>query len=172
LVHEACSCIDRKTGADDVDNAAGTIDQERFEQYVECDLVPCLGRFDLGEPRSIVVMDNASTHNSDRIRQLIEGAGAKLVFLPPISPDLNPIEDCFHVYKANLKRSIRDPNITNVDMTHLSALQAVTPKIARAEYRHLRGAIRNVPDEETEEDEEVEVAVAVAVVAVLQDFFL
>jgi transposase len=173
FVFEASSCVYRKTGADDENNAAGTIDQERFEEYVKSVLVPTLGRYALGEPRSIVVMDNASTHVGARTRQLIEAAGAKLVYLPQNSPDLNPIEECFHVYKADLKRHNSDRDIRTVEMAHLHAFLAVTPEKARAEYRHLRGAIRNVPkensDREQEEEEAVALAAAVVVIYVVQE---
>jgi transposase len=167
FVFEASSCVYRKTGADDENNAAGTIDQERFEEYVKSVLVPTLGRYALGEPRSIVVMDNAPTHVGARTRQLIEGAGAKLVYLPPNSPDMNPIEECFHVYKANLKRYNNDRGIRTVEMAHLHAFLAVTPEIARAEYRQLRGAIRNVPKENSDKEQEEEEAVALAAALVV-----
>lgn len=55
------------------------------------------------KPNQYVIMDNASFHKSDKVKQLIEKAGAKLVYLPPYSPDLNPIEKVW----ANLKRLIR-----------------------------------------------------------------
>ena len=173
FVFEASSCIYRKTGADDENNAAGTIDQERFEEYLQRVLVPTLGRYALGEPRSIVVMDNAPTHVGARTRQLIENAGAKLVYLPPNSADLNPIEECFHVYKADLKRYNNDIGIRTVEMAHLHAFLAVTPKIARAEYRHLRGAIRNVPNENSDkeqQEEEEAVALAAALVVIYTQF--
>lgn len=167
FVHEASSLIYRKTGADDNNDAAGTINQERFEAYVEYVLIPTLGRYDLKQPRSIVVMDNATTHIGDRTRQLIESVGAKLVFTAAGSPDLNPIEDCFHVYKADLQRHRNDPDIRNVEQAHLHALQAVTPQKARNEYRHLRGAIRNVPKEDDAvENEEEEIAVSIVAVGV------
>ena len=171
FVFEASSCVYRKTGADDDNNAAGTIDQERFEDYVQYVLVPTLGRYDLGEPRSIVVMDNAPTHVGLRTRQLIEDAGAKLVFLPPNSPDLNPIEECFHVYKADLKRHNRNRDLAHVEMAHLHAIQAVTPEIARAEYRRLRGAIRNVPEETADVDEDDDAAAVAAALVVLYTQF-
>lgn len=56
---------------------------------------------------SVVVMDNASFHKGGRIQELIEGAGCKLLYLPPYSPDLNPIEKCWAWVKARVK-SCRD----------------------------------------------------------------
>jgi transposase len=172
FVYEASSCVYRKTGEDDPDDAAGTIDQARFEHFVEFNLVPHLGNYALGEPRSIVVLDNCTTHTGQRVRDLIECAGAILLFTAPRSPDLSPIEYCFHVYKAALKRSITNESITSVEMAHLHAVQAVTADIARNQFRHsLCGAIRNVPEErgETAKTEEVLIIAAAfgAVVAVL-----
>ena len=75
----------------------GTINREIFTHWVKDHLVPHL------KPNVAVIMDNASWHKSDEIRELIENTGAKLIFLPPYSPDLNSIE---HVW-ANLKAAIR-----------------------------------------------------------------
>lgn len=153
FVHEGSSCIYRKPSDEEVDNAAGTIDQMRFENYIESTLVPVLGRYLLNEPRSIVVLDNAPTHTGPRVTELIEAAGAVLIYTAPNSPDLSPIEPCFHVYKAALKRCSRNVEITSVSMAHLHAMRAVTPEKARQCFRHLKGAIRNVPDERDEEQE-------------------
>jgi len=67
-----------------------------FEAYVERVLAPAL------KPEQIVVMDNLSAHKGGRVRELIEGRGCELVYLPPYSPDLNPIEEAFAKIKALL----------------------------------------------------------------------
>lgn len=75
----------------------GPINGERFLAYVKQCLVPTLKQGD------IVIMDNLSSHKSQAVKQAIRGAGARLFFLPPYSPDLNPIEQVF----AKLKRLLR-----------------------------------------------------------------
>jgi transposase len=78
---------------------SGPINRVAFEAYVEQVLVPEL------RPGDIVVMDNLSSHKGPRARQLIEDAGARLVFLPPYSPDFNPIEKAFARLKALLRKA-------------------------------------------------------------------
>ena len=68
-----------------------------YETYVEHVLVPAL------RPGMVVVIDNASFHKSEKIEQLIESVGCKILFLPPYSPDLNPIEH----HWAAIKNAIR-----------------------------------------------------------------
>jgi transposase len=58
-------------------------------------------------PGDIVVMDNLSSHKSDAVREIIEQAGAELLFLPPYSPDLNPIEQVFSKLKRALRKSAK-----------------------------------------------------------------
>jgi transposase len=69
-----------------------------FEAYVECLLVPAL------RPGQVVVMDNLGAHRPKRVRELIEGRGCELIYLPPYSPDLNPIEEAFSKLKHLLRR--------------------------------------------------------------------
>ena len=78
----------------------GTTDSDVFERFIE-QLLPYCGRWP--EPRSVLVMDNASIHHSDRIQAMCREAGVILVYLPPYSPDFNPIEEFF----AELKTFIR-----------------------------------------------------------------
>jgi DDE superfamily endonuclease len=67
----------------------GSTTREVFEAYLERVLLPSL------RPGQVVVMDNLSSHKGSRARELIEERGCKLMYLPPYSPDLNPIEEAF-----------------------------------------------------------------------------
>lgn len=75
----------------------GTCDSSLFNLWLNKILLPVLN------PGQVIVMDNASFHKSQKTRELISKAGCTLLFLPPYSPDLNPIEK----FWANLKRKIR-----------------------------------------------------------------
>jgi transposase len=77
----------------------GAINGEAFLAYVEQFLVPTLARGD------IVIMDNLSSHKVAGVREAIEACGAGLLFLPPYSPDLNPIEQLFSKLKALLRKA-------------------------------------------------------------------
>lgn len=77
----------------------GPINRIAFQAYVEQVLVPTLG------PGDIVVMDNLSSHKGPQVRQMIEAAGAALLFLPPYSLDFNPIENAFAKLKALLRKA-------------------------------------------------------------------
>ncbi len=77
----------------------GPINGDWFEAYVRQILVPELRRVD------IVIMDNLSSHKRTSVRELIEAVGATLVFLPPYSPDFNPIEKAFARLKAMLRKA-------------------------------------------------------------------
>jgi len=77
----------------------GTVNGDRFVAYVRRHLVPTLRRGD------IVVMDNLSSHKRVEVRQAIEAAGCQLVYLPPYSPDLNPIELAFSKLKSMLRKA-------------------------------------------------------------------
>jgi DDE superfamily endonuclease len=79
----------------------GTTDSTFFEDFIEQLLHHC-GRWP--EPNSVLVMDNASFHRTERIEQMCAEAGVKLMYLPPYSPDLNPIEEFFPELKAFIKR--------------------------------------------------------------------
>jgi transposase len=85
----------------------GPINGESFHAYVVRFLVPTL------KPGDIVVLDNLGSHKGQAVRRAIREAGAKLFFLPPYSPDLNPIEQVF----SKLKTLLRKANARTVDDT-------------------------------------------------------
>ena len=77
----------------------GSMNSTTFEVYVRTQLLPTLHRGD------ILVMDNLSAHTGETIRQLVEAKGARLEFLPPYSPDFNPIELCWSKVKTALREA-------------------------------------------------------------------
>ena len=77
----------------------GSMNREVFETYLEDVLCPTLKR------GQVVVMDNLSSHKGGRVRELIEGKGCELVYLPPYSPDYNPIEQSFSKLKGYLREA-------------------------------------------------------------------
>lgn len=77
----------------------GPINRDAFETYLAKVLVPELRSGD------VVVMDNLSSHKGPKVRQMIEAAGAELRYLPPYSPDFNPIEMAFSKLKALLRKA-------------------------------------------------------------------
>jgi transposase len=77
----------------------GSTTREVFEAYLERVLLPSL------RPGQVVVMDNLSAHKGQRVRELIEQRGCELVYLPPYSPDFNPIEQAFSKVKGLLRRA-------------------------------------------------------------------
>ena len=85
----------------------GPINGQSFLAYVEQFLVPTLS------PGDIVIMDNLGSHKGQAVRRAIRGAGAKLFFLPPYSPDLNPIEQVF----AKLKTLLRKADERSIEAT-------------------------------------------------------
>ena len=104
------------------------INRTWFEAYVEQVLVPCL------TPGDVVVMDNLGSHKGQRVCELIERAGATLLFLPPYSPDFNPIEMAFAKIKALLKKAA-ERTVTGLWDRIGDALHLVTPQEARAYFR-------------------------------------
>ena len=98
----------------------GPINRVVFVAYVEQFLVPVL------KPGDIVIMDNLAAHKGDLIRKAIEAAGATLRFLPPYSPDLNPIENAFSKLKAGLKK-IAARTVTSLDDAIAEVLPTISP---------------------------------------------
>lgn len=85
----------------------GPINGEWFEAYVGQVLVPTL------KPGDVVILDNLSSHKRLAAREIIEAVGARLMFLPPYSPDFNPIEKAFSKLKALLRKAA-EPTVSDL----------------------------------------------------------
>lgn len=107
----------------------GPIDSATFRAYVEQVLVPAL------RPGDVVVLDNLAVHKHPEIRVAIETAGAHLRFLPPYSPDFNPIEQAFAKLKAFL-RAARPRSFDQVCDLIAAALHLFTPAECTNFVRH------------------------------------
>ena len=161
--------IHAKRGNNDTDETRGTVNTARFEPWVEHSLVPHLGRFLYGEPRSVVILDSASIHHSPRIVQLIQATGAVVLYLPPYSPDFNPIELFFREYKTSLRRDLGSFNDDDTWFSaHFKALCSVTPAMARNFFRHCKVPGCEVIRLEEEEEENMVLGAVAAHISFIQ----
>jgi transposase len=107
----------------------GSVDRAAFEDYVERCLAPAL------RPGDVVLMDNLSAHTGDAVGEAIRGRGAGLVFLPPYSPDLSPIEKCWSKVKAALRAAKARTFEALLDALG-AALRAIDPSDVAAWWKH------------------------------------
>ena len=132
----AAMCID---GILDVYITDKTVNSETFCTFLEQCLLPHLLPFNGVNPRSVVIMDNASIHHTESVVSLIEEVGALVHYLPPYSPDMNPIEETFSKVKGFLKAN--DPFIQVVEQSEipdiiLSAFASVTSSDCHGWMKH------------------------------------
>lgn len=104
-------------------------DGDVFTAYVEQALCPKL------KPGDVVVLDNLSAHKVPGIRERIEACGAQLLYLPPYSPDLNPIEKAWSKFKKFL-RDAKARTKEALDQAVTDALKSITADNASAWFRH------------------------------------
>lgn len=104
-------------------------DGDVFLAFVEQVLAPRL------EPGHVVVLDNLSAHKVAGVRQLIEDRGAQLLYLPPYSPDFNPIEQAWSKLKQQL-RGVKARVLEQLEPAITDGLSAITAHNARAFFRH------------------------------------
>jgi len=107
----------------------GAVNSDVFIAFVEKVLSKSL------TPGDVVVMDNLSSHKGQRVKQLIETVGASVLYLPPYSPDLNPIEMAFSKFKQ-LMRSAAYRTVGAIWQNMQSILQQITASDAAAFIRH------------------------------------
>ena len=107
----------------------GATDRRIFETYVERVLAPTL------RPGQVVVMDNLTAHKGGRVKELIEEQSCELIYLPPYSPDLNPIEEAFSKVKRILRKAESRTRETLIEAIG-AAILAVTAKDASRFFEH------------------------------------
>lgn len=84
--------------------STGTVNSDLFYDFIRGSLIPQMNIFDGVSPKSIVIMDNCSIHHVQEVERLFNDAGIPVIFLPPYSPDYNPIEETFSYIKYYLKK--------------------------------------------------------------------
>jgi transposase len=104
-------------------------DGDVFLAFVEQVLAPRL------EPGHVVILDNLGAHKIDGVRQIIEACGASVLYLPPYSPDFNPIEQAWSKLKQ-LLRGIKARIVEQLEPALTQAIAAITPEDANAFFRH------------------------------------
>jgi transposase len=119
----------RTTGPFAAALVSGPTDTEVFRAYVRYALTPELKRGD------VVILDNLRPHKAVAIRQMIEQTGAKLLYLPPYSPDFSPIENMWSKVKQHL-RSAAARTFDALQIAVWSALERVTPNDCVGFFRH------------------------------------
>lgn len=117
------------TGINAAMSVDGPTDSAVFEAFVREILGPTLVAGD------VVVMDNLSVHRVLRLRALIEATGAQVLYLPPYSPDLSPIEPCWSKIKAHL-RSAAARDRSTLDVAITQAFAEITQVDAQGWFRH------------------------------------
>jgi transposase len=107
----------------------GATNSQVFQTYVERVLAPTLRR------GQVVVMDNLSAHKGERVRELIEGRGCDLLYLPPYSPDYNPIEEAFSKIKALIRKAEARSREALLEAIG-TAISALSGEDARGYFEH------------------------------------
>ena len=90
-------------GVLDVHIVEGTTNSDKFELFLTKTVLPLLNQFNGNNPHSIIIMDNCSIHHVDSVQDIIENAQSKIIYLPPYSPDLMPLEEVFSKVKSIMK---------------------------------------------------------------------
>jgi transposase len=112
-------------------------DGDVFLAFVEHVLCPKL------KPGQIVVMDNLAAHKVDGVLELIRQTGASVFYLPPYSPDLNPIEKCWAQIKQRL-RTLKARSLPSLHLALENALATLTPQNVHAYFQHSGYALDNM----------------------------
>ena len=115
----------------------GTLDSHRFFDFIRGTLIPQMHPFDGSSPMSILIMDNCSVHHVQEIKDLVESVGILLLYLPPYSPDLMPLEEVFSKVKSFIRAN------EHIFLTTSSVRLLVTMAFASVTQEDCTGYIRH-----------------------------
>ena len=114
-----------------------SVNGDNFYYFVQSTLLPHLMPFDGNNPHSVVILDNCSIHHVEGITEMIEEVGALVHFLPPYSPDYNPIEEAFSKVKSTLKELDVEANAgVDPETLVLAAFSSIEPKDCQQWINH------------------------------------
>jgi transposase len=108
----------------------GPADGDLFRLFIQEVLVPVLW------PGAVVVVDNLSIHKAAGVREALEAVGARLAYLPPYSPDLNPLESAWSKFKSHLRKKAAARTTKALHEALGEALAAISPSDAQGYFRH------------------------------------
>ena len=114
----------------------GTANGEVFYTFVQTHLLPQLMPYNGTNPHSVVVLDNCSIHHLSEVVSSIQEVGAHVLFLPPYSPDLNPIEELFSKVKTTLKSTEAEVHTTDLETLLLYSFTAITDDDCKSWIEH------------------------------------
>ena len=125
--HVSAIAMMSMNGMLDVDIVHGSVNGEVYCEFVEKFLVPHLLPYNGCNPHSVVILDNCSIHYCQEAIQIIHNVGALVHFLPPYSPDYNPIEEAFSKLKSSMKGMEQEAQVIDIDTIILTAFTTITP---------------------------------------------
>jgi len=123
-----------------VELTKATVNGDNFFDFIRSTLIPLMRPFDGVSPHSVLIMDNCSVHHVNEVREVLQQAGIIVLFLPPYSPDLNPLEEAFSYIKQYLRKhdellqAIRDPRDVIMQAFHSITAEHCNSWISHASY--------------------------------------
>ena len=130
----AIACLS-VNGLLDVKTVKGTCTGDAFYDFVHTHLMPYLMPFNGVNPHSVVVLDNCSIHHVAGVKDMLEEVGVLVHYLPPYSPDLNPIEEAFSKVKYEL-RAQNDTDTNDIETLLLSCFTSITTEDCHGWVNH------------------------------------
>lgn len=107
----------------------GTLNKNLFAEYLRNCLASAIGEED------VLILDNSSVHRSKLVGEVLEELGIKVLFLPPYSPDFNPIE-LMWAYMKNILRKLKTRTIDTLHEATIQALDCITPELIASWFKH------------------------------------